>query len=74
MSRDGGAYHVLGSVHFERHSFDRIPHAVDAAMPLQTPGELRYVRVTARNVGVCPAWHPGAGGKAWMFSDEIVIE
>lgn len=34
----------------------------------------RYVRVKARNVGVCPDWHPGAGGKAWLFCDEIIIE
>lgn len=34
----------------------------------------RYVRVTARNIGACPAWHKGAGEKAWIFADEIVIE
>ena len=34
----------------------------------------RYVRVTAKNIGVCPAWHKGAGEKAWIFADEIVIE
>jgi hypothetical protein len=34
----------------------------------------RYVRVFAKNVRICPAWHQGAGGKAWIFADEIVIE
>jgi hexosaminidase len=34
----------------------------------------RYVRVIAKNIGACPAWHPGAGEKAWIFADEIVIE
>jgi alpha-L-fucosidase len=34
----------------------------------------RYVRITARNVGRCPPWHPGAGEKAWLFVDEIIIE
>jgi hypothetical protein len=34
----------------------------------------RYVRVVARNVGTCPPWHDGAGNKAWLFVDEIVIE
>ena len=28
----------------------------------------------AQNVKVCPKWHKGAGGKAWLFVDEIVIE
>jgi len=34
----------------------------------------RYVKVVARNRGMCPAWHPGAGSKAWIFADEISIE
>jgi hypothetical protein len=33
-----------------------------------------YVRVIAKNRGVCPPWHLGAGDKAWIFADEIVIE
>ena len=33
----------------------------------------RYVRVKAKNVGVCPEWHVGAGGKAWVFVDEIMV-
>jgi predicted alpha-1,2-mannosidase len=34
----------------------------------------RYVRFRAKNIGRCPAWHAGAGEKAWIFADEIVIE
>jgi len=34
----------------------------------------RYIRVRAESVGVCPEWHPGAGNKAWIFADELVIE
>jgi hypothetical protein len=34
----------------------------------------RYVRVFARNLGVCPPWHLGRAGKAWLFVDEIVVE
>jgi len=33
----------------------------------------RYLRVTAKNYGVCPAWHEGAGQASWIFADEIVI-
>jgi hexosaminidase len=36
--------------------------------------EARYVRVTAKSIGRCPSWHPGAGGKAWLFADEIIVE
>lgn len=34
----------------------------------------RYIRVSAINRGVCPDWHPGSGGKAWIFADELIIE
>lgn len=34
----------------------------------------RYVRVKAKNIGVCPEWHVGAGGKAWLFVDEVVVQ
>ncbi len=34
----------------------------------------RYVRVHAVNRRTCPPGHPGSGGKAWLFADEIVVE
>lgn len=35
--------------------------------------EARYVRITAKNPGPCPDWHPGAGEPSWVFVDEVVI-
>ncbi len=35
---------------------------------------IRYIRVKADNIGICPDWHHGSGGKAWIFIDEIVIK
>ena len=34
----------------------------------------RYVKVKGVNLKKCPDWHPGAGGKTWLFTDEIIIE
>jgi alpha-L-fucosidase len=34
----------------------------------------RFIKVKANNIGVCPAWHKGAGEKAWIFADEISVE
>jgi len=34
----------------------------------------RFVSVRAKNIGVCPEWHPGAGRKAWLVVDEVVVE
>lgn len=33
----------------------------------------RYVRVYAEGIRQCPEWHPGAGGPAWVFMDEIRV-
>jgi len=38
------------------------------------PLKARYVKVQARNIGICPEWHKGTGGKAWLFADEIIVE
>ncbi|MGB6340536.1 MAG: discoidin domain-containing protein, partial [Candidatus Aminicenantaceae bacterium] len=67
-------------------TFDLIQHTRDKALVRNSQPQFkdyvadlpdmraRYVRIKARNVGICPDWHPGAGGKAWLFCDEIIIE
>ncbi len=39
-----------------------------------TPRMATRIRITAENVATVPAWHRGAGGRAWVFADEIVAE
>jgi predicted alpha-1,2-mannosidase len=34
----------------------------------------RYIKMVAQNRGAWPSWHLGAGGKSWLFTDEITIE
>jgi predicted alpha-1,2-mannosidase len=36
--------------------------------------QARYIQVRAVNFGKIPSWHPGSGGDAWIFADEIIIE
>ena len=36
--------------------------------------DAHFVKVFAKNIGVCPDWHQGAGGKAWLFVDELIVE
>jgi hypothetical protein len=33
----------------------------------------RFVKIHAANIGTCPDWHKGTGGKTWLFVDEIII-
>lgn len=35
---------------------------------------VRFVRVTLKNQGVCPPGHSGEGQLAWLFVDEIIVE
>ena len=37
-------------------------------------GPARFVRVLARKHERLPDWHPGAGGEASIFVNEIVVE
>ena len=37
------------------------------------PQTARYIRIRAVNFGKIPSWHPGSGGDAWIFVDEIII-
>ncbi len=36
--------------------------------------EIRFIKVIARNQQYCPPWHSSAGGRAWLFIDEVQIE
>jgi hypothetical protein len=38
-----------------------------------SPQPVRYVRIRAVTFGKIPAWHPGQGGDAWIFADEIWV-
>ena len=52
-------------------SYDVVVKDFVKAIP---PRQARYVRVKAYNYGTIPAWHPGHGGQAWIFIDEIIIQ
>jgi len=73
VSREGGTFKSVAA-------FDHPTPAGTSAQRIQEdqvelPGTLaRYIRLRARNVGLCPAWHPGAGGPSWIFVDELVVE
>jgi beta-galactosidase len=38
------------------------------------PTQARYIKVHAKNIGVLPPRHRSAGGKAWLFVDEVIVE
>ncbi|MEC8900102.1 MAG: sulfatase-like hydrolase/transferase, partial [Candidatus Neomarinimicrobiota bacterium] len=36
--------------------------------------KIRFIKIKAKSQGECPSWHPGDGGPAWIFIDEIVVQ
>ena len=44
---------------------------LDIAVPVSATA--RYVRITAKNGGTVPAGRPNAGGKTWVFIDEVEV-
>ena len=72
ISADGSTYTTLAAMRREFDPADQTPRVVVYHCPAgNIPA--RFVRVSARNIGTCPAWHPGAGGLAWVFVDEIIV-
>ncbi|MFK8009986.1 MAG: sulfatase-like hydrolase/transferase [Saprospiraceae bacterium] len=33
----------------------------------------QFIKFEIENQGKCPDWHPGKGGKAWLFLDELIV-
>ena len=78
VSSDGKDFTVLSKINNEIHSIDEGPSIWKAMLDYSTTTmvgkKVRYVAVKAKNIGQCPLNHPGAGAKAWLFVDEIIIE
>ena len=50
-----------------------IPFTEDYNLKFGTTA-IRYIKVLAKSYGELPPTHLGAGGKAWLFCDEIIVE
>jgi len=35
--------------------------------------QFKYLKVSAKNIGIVPDWHEAAGSDAWIFMDEIIV-
>ncbi|MFH0990372.1 MAG: family 20 glycosylhydrolase [bacterium] len=73
ISEDGDNFTTVGKFEFETPTSVREPSIKE--LPVTLGGKkARYIKVFAKNVGLCPDWHSGKGEKAWLFVDEIVVE
>jgi hypothetical protein len=74
ISEDGRQFRDVGSVANSVPEQESRPTTRDFALDLRQAERARYVRVRVERYGKLPAWHPGAGGEAWFFADEIIVK
>ena len=72
VSDNGKQFRSVGKVK------NNVPIDEDGAfiqeMEVRPRTNARYVKMVAKTIGTCPEGHVGAGQKAWIFCDELVIE
>jgi hexosaminidase len=73
VSSDGKQYTKVAGFHNPIPTANRETSIKEFSQELKGV-KARFVRVFAKNVGVCPDWHAGKGDKAWLFVDEITVE
>ena len=72
-SADGQQFQRAGSQAFPVATGERAPGREAFRVSLGN-ANARYLRVRVQNVTEVPAWHPSAGGKAWVFVSELMVE
>ncbi len=73
ISKDGKKYVPVAA--FENPLSERQTESVCKTLKAEgIQKKARFIKVHAKNRGVCPDWHPGAGEKAWLFCDEIIVQ
>jgi len=72
VSEDGKTYKQIGESRFTAEM--ELKGAIIQPVLFPVKGYIRYIRVSALNQGICPAWHSGSGYKSWLFADEILVE
>jgi hexosaminidase len=75
VSRDGRAWQTAARLDTRSESLTLAPAPAVRTLGagVKTSGT-RFVRITAKNPGTLPDWHPSAGEKSWVFADEIIVE
>ncbi|MEO9483660.1 MAG: family 20 glycosylhydrolase [Ekhidna sp.] len=74
ISTDGIKYISLGTILNKDSPRNKEQKTQEYSLTIDEKTEGRFVRIIARNLGVCPDWHDAAGSKAWLFIDEFSVK
>jgi hypothetical protein len=73
LSHDGKKFAPAASIDITQYQKEATPSTREFTKDLR--GSARYVKVIAKPAfDIIPSWHLGAGGKPWIFADEIIIK
>jgi hypothetical protein len=73
VSENGKDFKVVGMQNLGDPKQNENPSTKDFIVKLDSI-KTKYVRIIVKNIGICPDWHSGAGGKAWLLVDEIIVD
>ncbi len=72
VSNDNQHFIVIGT---EQHTTTPADYDIGIkAYRFDAQQPFRYARIVARSTEALPEWHPGAGNRPWLFTDEIILE
>ncbi|MBN2279433.1 MAG: DUF4838 domain-containing protein [Candidatus Marinimicrobia bacterium] len=71
ISKEGRNFATLGNIEVsgDQRDEERIRSYI-----FQSGENFRYVKIRIRGTKALPDWHPSAGGKSWVFIDEITVQ
>lgn len=72
-STDGKKYHILGEIK-NTISTKQSGGIIEDFEITGLNTSIRFIKVKAKSLGMCPSWHKGAGNPSWIFVDEIWAE
>jgi hypothetical protein len=73
LSRDGTTFQPGEKVAVKKPDKMRSVVTRDISQQFESTSA-RFIKVKAASIKTCPEWHKGAGGKAWLFADEIIVK
>ena len=73
ISKDGTNYNMIGSVKYKISPFEMKVYVKDYVLD-SINNSARFIKIEAKNRGICPHPHFNSAGKAWLYTDEILVE
>ncbi|POY38999.1 sugar hydrolase [Solitalea longa] len=74
VSVDGKTFTEVGTVENEIPLGQQEIDIKEFTKPCDSKEKIKFIKVNVENIGNLPGWHPGAGNRPWMFSDELILE